>query len=145
MLGSQLDDQPQLYYTKSIGTVSNDRDKNIQCFTSHNTGHRSRDCHTKPIRRCYNCGSCDHLANRFACKETVEVDIQVQGGTVIKTSCLSVDMNIPFDALVGMNIINRLGGIQISRGYEKFLGDAAVFIMYQRVMYLKNGKCLQFQ
>ncbi|KAI0981174.1 hypothetical protein GJ496_011195 [Pomphorhynchus laevis] len=65
MLESQLDDQPQLYYTKSIGTVSNDRDKNIQCFTCHKIGHRSRDCPTKPIRRCYNCGSRKHLANRY--------------------------------------------------------------------------------
>ncbi|KAI0978082.1 hypothetical protein GJ496_011972 [Pomphorhynchus laevis] len=110
MLECQLDDQPQLYYTKSIRT----------------TYHRSRDYPTKPIRRCYNCGSRDHLANPFACKETVEVDIQVQGSAVIKTSCLSVDMDIPFDALVGMDIINRLGGIQISQGSLKFLGDAAV-------------------
>ncbi|KAI0981173.1 hypothetical protein GJ496_011194 [Pomphorhynchus laevis] len=64
--------------------------------------------------------------SKVACKETVEVDIQVQGGAVIKTSCLSVDMNIPFDALVGMYIYNRLNGIQISRGSVKFLGDATV-------------------
>ncbi|KAI0990391.1 hypothetical protein GJ496_003432 [Pomphorhynchus laevis] len=64
--------------------------------------------------------------SEVACKETVEVDIQVQGGAVIKTSFLSLDTNIPFDALVGMDIINRLGGIQISRGSVKFFGDAAV-------------------
>ncbi|KAI0983140.1 hypothetical protein GJ496_005970 [Pomphorhynchus laevis] len=137
------------------------------------TGHRSRDCPTKPIRRCYNYGSRDHLANRCQsgcilpllfksssvkmrvngidcnglvdsgatrtliskriylptkgkCTTTLINGSKVQGGAVIKTSCLSVDMDIPFDALVGMDIINRLGGIQIFQGSVKFLRDADV-------------------
>ncbi|KAI0985923.1 hypothetical protein GJ496_009250 [Pomphorhynchus laevis] len=138
MLESQLDDQSQLYYTKSIRTVSNDRDKNIQCFTYHKT-----DCNglvdigaTRKLisKRIYlpTIGECTVTpfdGSKVTCKETVEVDIQVQGGAVIKTSCLFVDMNIPFDALVGMDIINRLGGIQISRGSEKFLGMRVSFII----------------
>ncbi|KAI0985745.1 hypothetical protein GJ496_011070 [Pomphorhynchus laevis] len=149
-------------------TVNNDRDKNIQCFTCHKTGHRSRDYPTKPIQRCYNCGSRDHLridvmvkmrVNGIDCNGLVDTGATrtliskriylltkgectatlIDGSKVACKETVKIDIQLEWISSINWVVFKYLEGLL------SFLEMRLSFIMYKRVMYLQNGKCLCFQ